>query len=198
MDRSRATFESTRQGLSTLRVDTADDILERYRGTPIADLLATHNLGSTPPDPPTADLLIVTCMDQRVMLRVPERVGFQLRTAGATPTPVLPNVAFAVSMAGIKAIGLVTHTDCAMCRVPECAEAVIAHLVDREGWQPAEADELISVLHEVFHLDDPVQAAWKYARLLEARFPTCLVAPLLYQVDDGALLQIDAATDGRS
>lgn len=172
-------------------VEREPDVLDEHRGTPIGDLLAAHNLGRSLPFTPTADLLIVTCMDHRVTLDIPDCFAYQVRTAGATPEPVLSNVAFAIAVAGVRAIAVITHTDCAMCRAADSAASMTGHLVEREGWCGDAAREQERQLRHVHRIADPISSAWAHARRLARRFPSCVVAPLLYRVDDGALLQID-------
>ena len=176
--------------LALLPVEQPDHILERYRGTPIAELLAAHNLGRTLPVTPAAELLIITCMDHRVTFDIPEFFAYQLRTAGATVAPILSNVAFAVAVANVKAICVIGHTDCAMCRVENKCDTLIDNLVEREAWCPNQARDHAAHLQEVFRVEDPTRATWSAARRVAALFPSCLVAPLLFRVDDGALFQI--------
>lgn len=177
--------------LALVPVETDRDILPRYRKCPIGDLLALQNLGRPVPDASVPDLVIVTCMDHRVILDLPTFFAFCLRTAGATPMPVISNIAFAVGTAGARNICVVGHTDCAMGKVDVTGEAMVEHLVDHDGWTPDDARAQLGLLHEVFRIDDPVQAAWTHARHLAERFPSCVVAPLLYRVEDGKLVQID-------
>ncbi|MCA9312523.1 MAG: hypothetical protein KDA21_15015 [Phycisphaerales bacterium] len=184
--------------LSLLPVERAEHILPEYRGTPIADLLAAHNLGralTVPTPPANADLLIITCMDHRVTFDIPEYFAYQIRTAGATVSPILSNVAFAVGVAGVRSICVIGHTDCAMCRVENRTDTLVEALVENESMCPNEANAHATRLREVFRVEDPVRATWKAARQVAASFPSCLVAPLLYRVEDGALLQLAPATD---
>lgn len=172
-------------------VRSADDILETYRGTRIGDLLAAHNLGTDASVTDPADVVIVTCMDYRIDLRLPDRFAFQLRTAGATPEPVLANLAFAVSVAGVRTIAVIGHTDCAMCRAESGMEAMATHLTTQEHWTPGAARDARHTITQTFEISDPVPATIAYARRLATLFPSCLVAPLLYQVEDDAVVQID-------
>lgn len=177
--------------LRTVPVLDMSDILPQYRETPIAELLASHNLGRALPVTPAANLLIITCMDHRIALDIPERFAYQIRTAGANPSPVFSNVAFALGAAGINAICVIGHTDCAMCKVSHMTGTMTKSLVDDHGWEMLDARDQEIMLHQVFALDDSMRTAWDHAARLAKRFPRAIVAPLLYRVEDGALVQID-------
>lgn len=185
-------------GLSELAVTPVTretDILASLHSSPVGALLSAHNLGHQLPVAESPQLLIVSCMDHRLLLETPDRFAFQVRTAGATPEPVLANIAFAVAVAGIRAICVVGHTDCAMCRAASEGPAMMQHLIDQEGWSKDEAAKLNASLQDDFSIDDPVAATWQHARRLGRLFPTCQVAPLLFDVEDGSLGQIVGADD---
>ncbi|MDP2856714.1 MAG: carbonic anhydrase, partial [Bacillota bacterium] len=55
-----------------LPVNCWDDILPAYRTTPVADALAYHNLRTPQRSHDRAELLIGMCMDNRIMLRIPD------------------------------------------------------------------------------------------------------------------------------
>ena len=59
-----------------------EDIHPRYRGTPIEDLLAYHNLGVPLQPCARPALLIGMCMDYRLWLRVPPNFAYVLRAGG--------------------------------------------------------------------------------------------------------------------
>ena len=77
-------------------------------------LLSSHNSGRVFPAFETPQLAIVTCMDFRISLRLPERFAFVLRTGGANVSPIESYLAFSVARTGIHAIAIIGHTDCAM------------------------------------------------------------------------------------
>lgn len=175
--------------LAALPVEREADLLHRYRGSAIGDLLTAHNLGRSLPTGSPAELLVITGMDHRVSIDLPESFAYQIRTAGATPEPVLSHVAFAVVVAGVTSICVIAHST----RVTTgagCVEAMTTRLVEREGWAPDDARAQAERLHHAFRIPDPIRVAWTHAGTLAACFPSCTVAPLLYRFDDGALLQV--------
>lgn len=81
---------------------------------PIQTLLQSHNHGVSFPPFAQPALAVVTCMDFRIQLRMPENFAFVLRTGGANPEPVEAYLAFSVARMGIQVAALIGHTDCAM------------------------------------------------------------------------------------
>ena len=185
-----ATSPATSPDLRIDPVETRSQILPAYRGTAIGQLLATHNLGHEVPRDAHGELLIITCMDHRVSIEVPPYFAYQLRTAGASPRPIISNVAYAVAVDNVRAICVIGHTDCTMCTVNEQTDELTETLISRERWSLDDAYDQASVLERAFHIRNPVDAAWVASRQLAELFPSCLVAPLLYSVDDGSLMQI--------
>ena len=61
-----------------------DDILPAYRGTPVADLVAYHNLRSPHRSYDQAKILIGMCMDSRITLRIHDNFAYILRAGLGT------------------------------------------------------------------------------------------------------------------
>jgi len=176
--------------LDLIPVQESSDILPAYRGTPLAGLLAAHNLGAPPPVQEHAELLVITCMDYRVILEIPEYSAFVLRVAGANAESVAFNVSFAVSVAGVKAIAVIGHDDCAMQSVASRRETFISGLRHRCHWTRDLAETHFDEGAERFAIRDPAEATWHQAQRLRRQYPGVHVAPLFFQVEDGMLLQI--------
>ena len=77
-------------------------------------LLSSHNAGKPFAPFVLPQLAIVTCMEFRINLRLPDRFAFVLRTGGANVRPIESYLAFSVARTGIHAIAIIGHTDCAM------------------------------------------------------------------------------------
>jgi carbonic anhydrase len=58
------------------------DFLPQYRDTPVGRLLEYHNLRCSFPVYEKAEILIGTCMDHRIRLRIPDNFAYLLRTGG--------------------------------------------------------------------------------------------------------------------
>lgn len=174
-------------------VRSAADIESPYRATPIEDVLLAHNLGVQVNG--GAEMLIVTCMDHRVKLELSGLRAFQVRTAGASPIPVFANIAFARTARHATHICVIGHTDCGMCDRDAARDAVVGMLPRTDGWTRDAARDLGDALAGEFGLNDPITGTVFYARWLRARLPSCLVAPLLFDVSDGSLIQLREVED---
>ena len=189
---SSAHLMSSPTGSVALRpVHARGDILPPYRGTPIGELLRAHALRARIEAGAAPELLVVTCMDHRVRLSLPPGFAFEVRTAGACFEPVRSNIAFAVAVAGIRHLAIIGHTDCAMGVAHERGGAMVDHLVSAEGWSPEDAAAEHAGLCAGFALEEVMQTTLERARELARAFPSCLVAPLLYDVGEHALSQIE-------
>ncbi len=133
-------------------------------------------------------LAVVTCMDFRIRLRMPENFAFVLRTGGANPEPVEAYLAFSVARMGIGAIALISHTDCAM-QYPDpyvlnnlpTDEALIRH------YRAQIADLAIG---------EVVPFTQQKARMLAGRLGIPVV-PLLYHVENHWLECLEAPTPSK-
>jgi carbonic anhydrase len=184
---------SSASELTAVPVEKHEDILPRYRGSAVETFLAAHALGVAPAVTDRPELVVLTCMDARVVLNLPVNFAFQLRTAGATPQSVVPAIAFAITTMRIDAICIMGHTDCAMTRIDPERTRFVEGLVDEHGWQPTDALEELELLEKACAVDDPLLATWRHCRHLAGLFPACLIAPLLHRVEDGRVLQIETA-----
>lgn len=95
-------------------VETSNDTLTDYQGTPIEKFLLFHNLGEDVPVNSNPNLLICTCVDFRITLKITHRFAYVLRIAGANANYLEFLIAFAVSVMGIKSIAVIGRDDCAM------------------------------------------------------------------------------------
>ena len=85
-------------------VNEQSDILQVYRDTPIGDLLAYHNLGATSRDYANPEMLIATCMDCRLGLRIPRYFAFVVRCAGGNLGRLAFETSFAIAVGGVGTV----------------------------------------------------------------------------------------------
>ncbi len=176
--------------ISLKSVAGESDILELHRGTPIADWLRYHNLWEGPHSYEAPKLLIVTCMDYRIHLHVPERFAYVLRLAGANLRHREFDLACVLAFAGIRHVCLVGHTDCAMESLNGKREEFISGLQKMGGWSKSRAELQFDLCAPRLAIPNVVDFTLFEAAWLERRFPGILVAPLIYDVKDGSLCQI--------
>lgn len=149
---------------------------------PVQTLLQSHNSGVVFPAFTRPELAVVTCMDFRIHLQMPENFAFVLRTGGANPEPVEPYLAYSVARMGIGAIALIGHTDCAM-QYPN--PYVLNRLpTGEEHIRRYRAQIAALAIGEVEHF------IRRQAQRLASRLGLP-VAPLLYLVEDHRLVCLD-------
>ena len=176
---------------SLVPVNTAGDILPKYRGTPVERMLRYHNLGE--PLPATsghAEMLVGMCMDHRKDLTLPHEFAYVLRAAGGNLRDSEFEISYAVAVGGISTIALLAHPDCGMANVTERREAFVQGLVKRGGWTEPAAFDHFSAYAIRYEIGDPIQFVVSEAARLQRAYPQLLIAPLLYTVEDDRLVQI--------
>ena len=167
-----------------------NDVPPAYRNTPIADLLAYHNLKLPHRQHVQATLLIGMCMDNRIVLRVPDNFAFILRAGGANFQRVEFKVSYAVAVGGVRAMCLIGHDQCGMVDLRARRQIFVDGLVVNGGWNRQDAEQHFDKYAAVFEIGDPAQFVLSEARRLRQRYPGVTVAPLFYQIRDGLLYQI--------
>ena len=169
------------------------DIFEEYRETPIADLLAFHNLGVPHRHYTRAQLLVGMCMDHRLRLRVPRNFAYVLRTGGANFRGLEFQISFAIAVGGVRAVCLIGHDECGMAGLASRRESFVEGLMENAGWQREAAEKHFDALAARFETSDSAEFVLSEAERLRRQYPEMLVAPLLYSLGDGALNQIENA-----
>lgn len=179
------------QVLSACRpVRTRDDILPVYRGTPVEELLAYHNLEAPFRHYAKPELLIGTCMDFRIQLRIPRDFAYVVRVGGANLRGLEFHVSLAVA-SGVKAICFMGHDECAMRAVVNREEAFVRGLVEHAGWGEHEAQIHFETYSSRFAIGDEIDFVRSETARLNRYYPRMLVAPLFYCVRERVIHQVD-------
>jgi len=171
-----------------------DDILPAYRDTPVGLLLEYHNLGRALGSGTAPQLLIGMCMDSRKALRIPNDFAFVLRTAGANMRDNEFRISYAIAVGGVHTIALIAHTDCGMARLDLRREQFVDGMVKNAGWDRARAEQHFAESAPKFGIRDEVEFVLREAERLRAIYPSVLIAPLLYRVEDDLLYQLCLST----
>ena len=177
-------------------VDSAADIIPRYRDTPFGDLLNWHNLRAPrPASTGTARLLVVMCMDHRKELQIPPEFAYVIRTPGANITDSEFAISYAIAVGGVRHIALIAHTDCGMANLDEKRDAFVEGLTAHGGWTAPDAGAHFDARVAHYHIGDPVNFALSESRRLDTLYPPVMVAPFLYRVEDDRLSMLLAKSD---
>jgi len=148
-------------------------------------LLEYHNKSLTTEHYDDAEILIITCLDNRIDLHIPKKFAFTIRIAGANPKSVMPNIAFIISR-GIKSIALIGHTDCAMSDEAKIKETFFQgyHSIDLPGEKVEEYFKL-NILPSIFtDLNENLKENKKY---LKSKFPELNIQAMIYDIETHVL-----------
>lgn len=179
-----------------LPVKTHDDILPRWRDTPIGDLLRFHNLGDPLPAYTSASMVIGMCMDNRKSLRLPDNFAYVLRAGGANFRRAEFKLSFAIAVGGARAIALIGHDQCGMVGLHSRRRDFVEGLVSRAGWTREDAELHFEQWAPFFEIGDAAAFVASEADRLQRRYPNVPVAPLMYLIGDGLLHQISPFDPG--
>jgi len=166
------------------------DILPAWRQTPVGDLLRYHNFGVRHREHLRAEILVGMCMDNRQQLRIPINFAFILRAGAANLRRMEFKVSFAIAVGGVRAIGLIGHSDCGMVGLASRRQAFVDGLVGNGGWTAEEAGMHFDRNVPEFGISDAAGFVHTEAARLRGRYPGVVVAPLFYDVADGLLHQV--------
>ena len=176
---------------SLLAVRDRNHIVPGYRDTPIADLLAYHNLAAPHRRYDQAELLVGMCMDHRQRFRIPDGFAYILRVGGARILRLEFQISFAIAIGGVQAIAVVGHDQCGMVDLAARRPEFIRGLITKAGWSRRKAETHFDSLAEQFEIGDATLSVLREATQLRQKYPTVTVAPLMYRLSDGLLYQVD-------
>ncbi|MFZ5808391.1 MAG: carbonic anhydrase [Chloroflexota bacterium] len=165
-------------------VDEPEDIFAHYRQTPIGILLEYQNFGREFQKYIQPQLLVGTCMDYRIQLRIPPRFAYILRSGGANMRSNDFYISYAISMGGISSIALIGHTQCAMADAASKRADFVKGMMVNAGWDERSAEVYFDQNAQLHQVGVEIEFIINEARRLQRLFPGVCVAPLLYKVED--------------
>jgi len=174
-----------------VEVNTITDIFPQYRETPVGLLLEYHNLNKTFSVVKKPQILIGTCMDNRKSLWIPENFAYIIRAGGANLMYSEFQVSYAISMAGLRYIALIAHSNCEMVNLHTAKDQFVQGMVDHAGWHEENAEHHFDHLSGFYEIGDELGFIIDEAKRLQKRYPKVMVAALFLN-DEGRLCQIEA------
>jgi len=174
-----------------IKLDKREDILPKYRDTPIGLLIEYHNFNREYKEYTSAQLLVGMCMDNRKHLHIPENFTYIIRSGGANLRNSEFRVSYAIAVGGIRHIALIAHNNCGMVNLKARKELFIEGLIERAGWDREMAEDHFNQnepSHEIGHeIDFIISESCR----LRQRYPKIVVAPMYYSVDDNRLFLVN-------
>ena len=168
-------------------IDSAENIPEAYRETPIGLFLEYHNLARSFSSYSQAQLLIGMCMDNRKHLKIQDNFAFIIRAGGANLRASEFKVSYAIAVGGISTIALIGHNQCGMVNLVARKELFIQGLVERGGWNKQQAEEHFMNFAPLFEIGNEIDFVLSEAKRLRLKYPKVPVVPMLYKVEDNRL-----------
>ena len=171
-------------------IKTTEDIFPEYRQTPIGLLLEYHNLNRPTDKYAQAQLLIGTCMDNRIHLRLPENFAFIIRAGGANLRYSEFTVSYAVAVGNIQHIALIARSNCGMVNLSARKSQFVNGLVEKTDCEKEWGEDHFMHLAPLFEIGNEIDFVLSEAKRLRVRYPKITVAPLFYRVEDNRLYLI--------
>lgn len=171
-------------------IDKPEKIPSEYLNTPLQHLIEYHNFGYKFQEYEKPQLLIGTCMDYRINLRIPDRFAFVIRNGGASLKHNDFQIAFALSVGGCRAIAVIGHTDCGMVNLPSKHDLFVDGMTNRLNYKQCEADEFFNTKSVDNEIYDEIDFTKKQAKQLSEKYPNIPVIAMFYEVKDNLLYHI--------
>ena len=168
-------------------ISKTNDIVSKYRQTPIGLLLEYHNLDRPLDNYLSAQLLVGMCMDNRKHLRIPDNFSFIIRTGGANLRYSEFQISYAISVGGIQHISLIGHNNCGMVNLKSRKDIFIKGLVDKAGWAKEAAENHFAHFAPRFDTGNEIDFVLSEAKRLSLMYPKICIAPMFYKVEDNKL-----------
>jgi carbonic anhydrase len=128
-------------------------------------------------------------MDNRKSLRIPDNFAFILRTGGGNLRYSEFKVSYAVSIGGVQAIALLAHNHCGMVNLVSKQEAFVEGLITA-GWEREFAEQHFMNFAPHFEIGNEIDFVLAEAQRIRQRYPSILVAPLYYRIEDNSILLV--------
>jgi len=174
-----------------IKIDHIDRIPESYLGTPIAELLAYHNLGKTYQQYLQAQLLIGMCMDNRKHLSIPDNFAYIIRSGGANLRYSEFRVSYAIAVGNVRHLVLIGHNNCGMVNLMARKDLFIQGLITNAGWTREEAEDHFYHYEPIHEIGNEKHFILSETKRLRLRYPNVIIAPMLYLVEDNLLYLIE-------
>jgi len=170
-----------------IAITSIDDILPKYRNTPIGLLLEYHNLNRPLDTFDKAKLLVGMCMDNRKHLNMPDNFAFIIRSGGANLRYSEFKVSYAIGVGQVSHLALIGHDNCGMVNLISRKNEFIDGLVMTAGWDRERAEEHFMHFAPMFEIGSETDFILSETKRLRLRYPKIVIAPLIYLVDDNKL-----------
>ena len=173
-----------------IAVKSAKDILPEYQQTPIALLLDYHNFNLSFQTHQNPQLIIGTCVDNRIHLRVPPNFAYIARAGGANMCNSEFKISYAIALGNVKHMVLIGHNHCGMSNLKERKDLFIQGLIKTAGWNMQQAEEHFAQDSPGSEIGNELEFILSETKRLRNLYPKIQIAPMMYLVEDNQLYLI--------
>lgn len=173
-----------------ISINKTEDIPSNYQQTPFAKLLEYHNLLKTLNVCENPELIIGTCVDNRIQLRFPRKFAYTVRAGGANMKYNEFKISYAIAVGNVKYMALIGHNHCGMSGLNDRKELFIQGLVNNAGWSKKDAEEHFRKDAPASEIGKEVEFIVSEAIRLQKLYPEIQFAPLMYDVEENKLFVV--------
>ncbi len=192
LEAAKQTLDSkdSRAGLEWLfPVNAEEDIPTCLKSTPIEKLVKGQNLGIIEETSAAPECVIGMCIDFRKSLSIPRDWAFIIRREGANMQDMEFGIALALSK-GVRHMALIAHNHCAMANTAEHRDNFVEVLSKQYQWTKDEAGQYFDKHARTRDIGNEIDFVMDESRRIEELFPTLMVVPFLFRVEDDRLYLI--------
>lgn len=164
-----------------------EDIPEKFINTPIARMLEYQNMGAPHGLCSAAEMLVGTCVDNRIQFHLPANFAFVIRAGGANMKYNEFKISYALSIGNLEYFALIGHTQCGMVNLIDRKEEFVNGLVKNAGWKRDSAIHHFNQYAPEFEIHNEVEFVVGEAHRLQLLYPKICIVPMLYNVDNHRL-----------
>ncbi|MBX9689798.1 MAG: hypothetical protein K2X27_24020 [Candidatus Obscuribacterales bacterium] len=157
-------------------IEKPSDIPERWRNTPIEELILSQNFEKEIIPQESPQLSVATCIEFRYQPRLPSSFAYILRRAGGHLIGSEFSLTYTLAK-GVRHLALVGHNDCGMTKVADHKQKMIDTLIE-QGWYKDRAEDYISIYASRYAIPDELDTLQREYLRLRRLFKKLEIAPL--------------------
>ena len=168
-------------------INSAKEIPSKYQNSPISKLLEYHNFQKPLNASEKPELIIGTCIDNRIQLRIPRKFAFVVRAGGANMKYNEFKISYAIALGNIQHMVLIGHNQCGMSNLIERKDQFIQGLVKNAGWSIQQAEKQFNTESSESEIGNEVDFILQETNRLQKLYPKIIIVPMIYLVEDNRL-----------
>ncbi|MFC2151840.1 carbonic anhydrase [Bacteroidota bacterium] len=170
-----------------ITIKSTNHISPKYRQTPIGQFLKYHNLNQSFHTYDNPQLLIGTCVDNRVHLRIPGNFAYMVRAGGANMRYNEFKISYAIAFGKVKHIALIGHNHCGMSNLEARKDQFVEGLIETAGWNREQAEQHFAQDYPYSEIGNEIDFILNESKRLKTLYPKIQIAPMMYLVEDKQL-----------